>query len=79
MSRGIGVTMEPSRGTSVFIFDLGSRLETMPYDQDSTQWMLFEPDGYVYCYRADGYYSHQPGNTLPDQKVWKAGHVRADS
>ena len=59
------VEVDPSRGSSVFTFDLGSRLETTPYDTDSDQWLLYEPSGDVFSYRADGMYSHQPGNTPP--------------
>lgn len=64
------VSVNPSEGSSLFEFDLGSRLETRPYD-DSEQWMLYEPSGYVFTYRADGLYSHQPGDTPPDETVWQ--------
>ncbi len=63
------VSVNPADGTSVFEFDMGSRLETKPYD-DSNQWKLFEPSGYVFLYRADGKYSHHPGSTLPEKEVW---------
>ncbi len=62
------VEIDPSRGHSVFTFDLGSRLETMPYNADSDQWLLYEPSGKVFSYRADGMYSHQPGNTPPSRQ-----------
>ena len=66
------VEVDPSLGTSVFIFDLGSRLETMPYNADSNQWLLYEPSGKVFSYRADGMYSHQPGNTPPSRQKHQA-------
>ena len=57
--------------TSIFEFDLGSRLEAKPYNQTSDQWLLFEPSGYVFSLRGDGHHSHNPSNTLPDEKSYK--------
>ena len=68
----IQVEIDPSQGRSVFIFDLGSRLETRPYDADSDQWLLYEPSGKVFTYRADGMYSHQRGNTPPKRQKYNA-------
>jgi hypothetical protein len=65
----VSVTVDPSCGGSTFRFDLGSRLETRPYE-DSEQWMLFEPSGEVLTYRADGCYSHHPGDTPRDEVRW---------
>jgi hypothetical protein len=65
------VTVDPSRGRSVFHFDLGSRLETRPYDEGSGQWIFYQPDGMVLVYRADGLYKHQPGDTPRGQEVWR--------
>ena len=62
----IGVSVNSHMGTSVFTFDLGSRMDTKPYDA-SVQWTLFEPNGDVVRYRGDGRYSHQPGDTRPEQ------------
>lgn len=74
------VEVDPSRGASVFSFDLGSRLETQPYDADSEQWMFYQPDGMVLSYRADGAYSHQPGDTpRSEQKLWVATGDRPTS
>ena len=57
------VTVHPQNGASIFRFDLGAHLETVPYDQESEQWLLYEPTGEVFTVRADGYYSHMPGDT----------------
>jgi len=67
----VRVSVHPKSSKTIFEFDLGSRLETRPYDQDSDQWLLFEPSGHVFTLRGDRHYSHQPGNTPPDQTVWK--------
>lgn len=67
----VRVSVHPKSAKTVFEFDLGSHLETRPYDQDGDQWLLFEPSGYVLTLRSDRHYSHQPGNTPPDQTVWK--------
>lgn len=66
------VSVTPNAGTSVFKFDLGSRLETQLYDEESEQWMLFEPSGDVFTYGADGRYKHQPGDTPPEKEIWQA-------
>ena len=68
----IQVEIDPSQGTSIFTFELDSRLETKPYDADSDQWFLYEPSGKVFSYRADGMYSHQRGNTLPERQRYRA-------
>jgi hypothetical protein len=69
-----GVRVKPKSGNSVFTFDLGSRLETKPYNRRSEQWLLYEPDGRVLTYRADGLFSHHPVD-LPDGKeVWRPMH-----
>lgn len=65
------MTVGPQGKASVFEFDLGSRLEAKPYNQTSDQWLLFEPSGYVFSLRGDGYYSHNPGDMLPDEKQYK--------
>lgn len=66
----VSVVVDPSKGTSVFAFDLGSRLETTPYN-DSIQWYLYEPSGFVLSYRADGRISYQPGDTPPNKERWE--------
>jgi hypothetical protein len=69
--RLVGMSIDARRGTSVFAFDLGSRLETHPYDADGQQWLLYEPDGRVLTYRADGCFTHQPGDTPRGQERWR--------
>jgi hypothetical protein len=60
---------------TTFEFDLGGRLETFPniedFDRDVDLWLLYEPSGDVFTLRADGYYHHAPGNTLPQDYDWK--------
>lgn len=55
----------------IFQFDLGGRLETMPLDRSSEQWMLFEPDERVLTVRADERCSHEPANAPPDRIRWQ--------
>ncbi len=66
------VEVDPSRGSSIFTFDLGSHLETTPYNEESDQWSLCEPSGKVFSYRADGMYSHQLGNTPLKREKYQA-------
>lgn len=66
----VSISVDPTDGTSVFHFDLGSRLETRPYEPDSEQWILFEPGEYVWNYRSDGFYSHHPGDQPKAETEW---------
>lgn len=66
----VAVSVEPSNARTLFTFDLGCTLRTWPYDADSDQWMLFEPSGNVLTVRADGRYSHAPGNSAPELHSW---------
>jgi hypothetical protein len=63
-------SVDAARGRSIFDFDLGGSLSTRLYDQQSEQWMLFEPSGRVLTVRADGNYTYQPRPTPPDQDRW---------
>lgn len=65
------VSVDPRHGRSVFHFDLGSRLETRPYDLDSEQWMFCDAKDYVLTYRADGQYSYHPSNEPHEQEGWQ--------
>lgn len=60
---------------SVFEFDLGGRLETIPnieaHESTSDLWLLYEPSGDVFTLRADGQYCRMPGDTLPDKHKWQ--------
>jgi len=55
------VIIKPENGESIFIFDLGGRFETHPYD-NGEQWDFFTPSGKVLTYRADGKYAFEPGS-----------------
>ena len=59
-----------SSAGSEFAFDLGGRLSTSPYDTDSEQWMLFQPDGHVLSFRADSSYSYSSSTTKKDTEDW---------
>lgn len=65
------VSFNVQSGKTIFEFDLGSLLETRPYNQTSDQWLLYEPSGYVSALRGDGHFSHQPGETPPDEQVYQ--------
>lgn len=67
-----GFRINPKRGSSTFEFDMGSRLNTKPYNKRSDQWLLYEPDGRVLTYLADGHYSRDPGDRPLHKKVWRA-------
>ena len=66
----VSATFDPPRGKSTFTFDLGARLETEPYDGESVQWLLYQPDGKVLTYRADGSYSEVAGNHPQGEELW---------
>ncbi len=63
-------SLDPATGTSQFEFDLGSRLETVPYDQEGIQWSVFEPSGLVLSYRFDGKIQYIKSDTSPDDSDW---------
>jgi hypothetical protein len=60
----------PNKAQSVFAFDLGATLKTLPYDKDSEQWWLFEPSNMVLAVRADGRYKYGPSNLPPAEGAW---------
>ncbi|HLB47568.1 MAG TPA: hypothetical protein VJL59_11235 [Anaerolineales bacterium] len=64
------VRVDPSNSRSLFEFDVGGLLQTWPYNRDGEQRLLYEPSGYVLVVRADGTYSHYPGDIPPDQEQW---------
>ena len=60
----IGLEVDPKCGTTLFEFDLGSRLECTPH-QDETRselWMLYRPTGYVLSVYGDGTCTHERGD-----------------
>ena len=72
----VAVTIVPRGRRSVFEFDLGGRLETMPYNRDCEQWMLFDPSGRVLTFRADKMYSYHPADRSPKKVKWRPIEVR---
>jgi hypothetical protein len=61
------VTVDPSQGKSVITFDLGSRLETRPYEPNSVQWMFYEWNGKVLTFCANGQLSYTSSDAPSDQ------------
>lgn len=66
------IEVDPSAGTSRFVFDLGGLLETRPYGDDPTeeQWYIFGRDE-IFAYRADGCWSRQPPDTPREAERWQ--------
>lgn len=68
------LSMEPGTVATRFEFDLGGVLSTLPYEDDDDmpdeQWMLFEPSGDVVSIRSGNRFSHQSGDTLPNEVQW---------
>jgi hypothetical protein len=62
-------------GISVFEFDLGGRLETLPYSEANEeskpdeQWLFYQPSGMVFTLRSDGKYNNSMGNQ-PTTDEW---------
>lgn len=65
------ISVNPASGKSSFVFDLGGLLETWPVGDDPTeeQWFVYGPEE-VFGYRADGAWSRQVPQTLPEQENW---------
>ena len=64
-------SISPRKVSCVFQFDLGAILKTKPYDNESEQWMLYEPSHRVLSVRADGRYKYGPSDVPDDQGQWK--------
>ena len=62
-------------GRWVFDFDLGGSLLTWPYDEESEQWMLYQPSGEVLTVRADGYFKQQRSDEPADRGEWLPLHT----
>lgn len=67
----------PHAGCSRFEFDLGAVLETQPYDEESEQWFLYEPKGYVLTMRWDGLCSYERADLPDDQATWQRVRIVA--
>lgn len=65
------VNVTPQDGKSTFHFDLGGRIETWPYGDDSSdeQWMILSATD-AFSFRADGHYALGPSNRSFDTKQW---------
>jgi len=72
----VQVKVQSRRGTSEFHFELGAVLKTLPYEELDSEnepyesWLLFEPNGKVLSYRADGKYSYHSAQARVDQARW---------
>ncbi|MCY7279428.1 MAG: hypothetical protein LH610_00760 [Sphingomonas bacterium] len=67
----MAVSVGAKTGHSRFTFDLGGSLETWPYGDDRTdeQWIVHR-GAEAFAYRADGLYSHGPGDKTPELERW---------
>jgi len=61
----------PRKVQSIFVFDLGATLKTLPYDMSSEQWLLFEPSKKVLVLRADGRYKYTRSKAPVGGETWK--------
>jgi hypothetical protein len=48
-------------------FDLGGQLVTEPYDEDSEQWFLYEPEAACLTVRADRQFQYGPSNSASEK------------
>jgi hypothetical protein len=55
----------------VFEFDLGAKLETVPSDRKSEQWLLFTPNKKVLTLRADRRYQYTRSGQTRDKEQWR--------
>lgn len=63
-------SFSPRTACCVFEFDLGATLKTRPYDNESEQWLLYEPSHQVFVLRADARYQRRRSDS-PEQDSWK--------
>jgi hypothetical protein len=65
-------TLEAASRTTILKFDLGATMTIWPYAaDDDEQWSLYQPDGNVLTYRADGRCGHGRGDEKPDDEIWR--------
>ena len=67
----VGVILAKRGARTRFLFDLGSALETRPYDKIGEQWMLYIPNHRVLVFRADRRYNVQHSNRPGKRGQWK--------
>lgn len=67
----LSIEIDPQRGRSTFLFDLGATLETWPYSGTGTdeQWKLMTRDTTA-SFRADGCYRFGPNTTPCGSEPW---------
>jgi hypothetical protein len=70
--RLLRVRVNSNTARSEFIFDLGGRLVTEPYDDDPSteQWMFYPRKGAGLTLRATGEYSCPSGSTKRGERTW---------
>lgn len=67
----IDIRIDANSGNTTFVFDLGGKLVTSGYKDDTCeQWMLYEPQGNVLSVSNNGTYSYHSSDTPVDQEVW---------
>ncbi|HAZ48599.1 MAG TPA: hypothetical protein DDW76_11390 [Cyanobacteria bacterium UBA11369] len=69
----VSIEIEPTNDSCSFQFDLGGLLETTSGDYEplTNEWLLFDPSGFVLCYRNYGCYSYHPSNSSDESAIWK--------
>ncbi len=67
----IRFSISPRKASCVFEFDLGAALKTQPYDNESEQWLLYEPSHKVLSLRADRRYKYSISDVPNDHREWK--------
>jgi hypothetical protein len=61
----------PEKRWSVFEFDLGATLRTVPYDRKGEQWVLRTPKQKILALRADHRYRYMRADLQGDRGMWK--------
>ncbi|HME35828.1 MAG TPA: hypothetical protein VKF84_11360 [Candidatus Sulfotelmatobacter sp.] len=67
----IQFSFRPEESWSVFEFDLGATLRTVPYDRKSEQWVLHTPKQKTLTLRADRRYQYMRADLPRDRGQWK--------
>jgi hypothetical protein len=65
------VSVNPADSSTVFEFDLGGALRTWPYDEESEQWMLYEPAGTCFTMGTRGRYRRVRSDAEPKRPRWR--------
>jgi hypothetical protein len=70
--RLLSISVDPLKGTSRFVFDLDTVLETWPYEDDDLdeQWWLQHRSSGTFAYRKDGRCSWSAENVRSGEEVW---------